>query len=205
MKTLPLNIILEKNKLATPNPWLIALEITFLDSTVERIVNNTEDVVYGGNTYTKFPFSLDVISQDTNSSIPTVVLKISNVMRAFQAYLEAQQGCVGAKVVIRVLNAGHLGEDFSELEMEFEVLESNADANWLTFTLGAPNPLRSDFPRELYIASHCNWVRNYKGAECKYGGPETTCDGTLDTCRTRGNAYNFGGFPGLGGGGIKLA
>lgn len=39
----------------------------------------------------------------------------------------------------------------------------------------------------------CRW-RIFKGIECKYVGPATTCDRTYDQCEVFGNQDNFGGF-----------
>lgn len=207
MKNLPLALILEKNKLSTPNPWLTTLDVTFPApaSTTLRLVDNTEDVPFGGNTYTRFPFKLDVVDSGANGEITTVRLMISNVTRVMQAYLEELGGAVGATVTLRWVNAAYLSENYSDLTLEFEVLEAVSDAQWCTFTLGAPNPLRADFPPYRYLAGHCNWVRKFKGAECGYSGPSETCQGTLDYCRQLGNSPRFGGFPGLAGGGVRLA
>ncbi len=205
MKNLPLNLILEKNKLATPNPWLTTLDVIFpAPASPLYLVNNTEDIVFGGRTYQRFPFTLDAMNQDANGEIPTLQLRISNVLRILQAYIEEQDGCVGATVLVRVINAAYLGENYAELEMTFDVLEAGSDANWVTFTLGAPNPLRANFPLFTYRAGYCNWVKNFKGAECTYAGAATSCDGTIDTCRNLGNSRRFGGSQGLAGGGVRL-
>lgn len=209
MKNLPIALILEKNKLATANPWLVTLDVTFPApyTTPIYLVANTEDIDFGGNTYTAFPFKLDVLDGDN----PTLKLMLSNVTRVLQAYLEELDGAVGATVLLRWINAAYLTEDYAELELEFEVLESIADAQWVTFTLGTDNLLRSNFPEYRYLAGHCNWVRNYKGVECAYDGALTTCLGTLDDCRLHINldgsinATRYGGFPGLSGGGVRFA
>jgi len=57
MKTLPENLIAEKNLMHSPDPWLILLEITLTDLTVFRLVKNTEDITYNGNTWTAFLLS----------------------------------------------------------------------------------------------------------------------------------------------------
>lgn len=39
----------------------------------------------------------------------------------------------------------------------------------------------------------CRW-RKFKGAQCRYDGPESWCDRSYARCRALGNTDNFGGF-----------
>ncbi len=41
---------------------------------------------------------------------------------------------------------------------------------------------------------YCCWRMNFKGEGCGYRGPETSCDGTLETCRHYGNSHRYGTF-----------
>lgn len=166
MKTLPANLILEKNKLATPSAWLILLKITVPDGTVLRFVNNTEDIVYQGNTYTAINFNIEPTKSSGTGQIPTVSLSISNVTRIIQAYLESLDGAVDSEVLITVVNSAYLAENYAELEMLFSVLATTANAQFVIFTLGAPNPLRKRFPPYQFIGNHCNW--KFLSAECAY-------------------------------------
>lgn len=207
MKNLPLALILEKNKLSSADPWLMTLDITLPApaSTVLRLVNNTEDVTFGGNVYTRFPFKIDVIGEGENGELPQVKLMLSNVTRVLQAYLEELEGAVDSTALVRWINVAHLNENYADLELTFEILETVSVGQWISCTLGMPNLLRSDFPYESYHAGHCRFVRNFKDVECGYAGPSATCAGTLDYCRQLNNSRRFGGFPGLSGGGVRLA
>jgi phage-related protein len=77
---------------------------------------------------------------------------------------------------------------------------TTADEKWVSFTLGAPSPFRVRFPRNRILKDYCRW--RFKSTECGYSGGETTCDKTLAQCRLRSNSARFGGFPGVGHGGI---
>lgn len=205
MKTLPAAVILEKNKIATGSAWLILLKITLPDSTVLRFVRNNEDIVFGGETYSAFPFEIEPIEEQLRGQIPSVSLKISNVTRLIQAYLETFDGGLGSTVLISVVNSEHLSEDYTELDLSFEVINVTTDAKWVIFTLGIPNPLNKRFPLHRYVANHCNWVSRFKGAECQYAGEVTACTGTLSNCRLLNNSEHFGGFIGLDKGGFRFA
>lgn len=204
MKDLPAKLILEKNRLATSSAWIILLEITLTDddSTVLRFARNTRDIVFGGDTYTAFPFEIEATKQTSKGEIPTITLQVSNVTRLIQPYLEDLDGGVGSVVKITVVNSDHLGEDYSELEMTFDVLATQSSNQWVTFTLGAPNPLRQRFPLDQFIALHCRW--RFKGVECGYSGAATSCNRTLNNCRTLSNSPRFGGFPAMGSGAIRV-
>ncbi|MCE5335650.1 MAG: DUF1833 family protein [Desulfobacteraceae bacterium] len=195
MKILPSIIVRGKNMLYTPFPWIALLEISLSESVQLYFCSNNEDVTFGGRVYTAFPFSLEAARQTSKGEIPTLPLKVCNVDRIIHSYLEQLDGAVGAEVVIRVVNSAHLAEDFSELDMTFSVLSTEADAEWVTFNLGAPSPLRQRFPRYRYIAMHCNW--EFKSVECAYAGAETTCDRTFKRCDALANTRRFGGYHGL--------
>lgn len=203
-KTLPAALILEKNKISTNSAWLLLAEITMLDSTVVRLARNSDDITFEGNTYTAFPFEVDTINID-KEKIPTITLKVSNVTRLLQTYLEAQEGLVGATVRLIVVNSTDYTADLSDLELSYNVTETSADATYIALTLGMPNPLNKRFPLYRYAANHCNWVGRFKGVECQYAGAETACNGTLTRCRELSNSVHFGGFIGLGKGGVRFA
>jgi phage-related protein len=204
MNTIPANLILEKNKIASGSAWLVLAEITFLDSTIVRLVRNTEDITFESNVYTAFPFEIDTMSFDKDV-IPSVVLKVSNITRLLQAYLESSGGGVGATVRLIVVNSVDYTADLSDLELTFKITAVSSDATWVSFTLGIPSPLNKRFPLYRYMANHCNWAGNFKGAECQYADVETICTGTLARCRELNNSIHFGGFIGLGKGGIRFA
>lgn len=202
-KNLPSNLIIEKNKIATPNAWLILLEITLTSGVKFYLVKNTEDITFQGQTYTAINFEIEPTKHTGQGEIPTVTLRVSNVSRILQAYLEDLTGGIGSTVKITVVNSAYLNENYSELEMTFDVIATQSDAQWVSFTLGAPNPLLNRFPLHRYIAEHCSW--QFKSRECNYSGSAVTCKRTFANCRELGNTHRFGGYLGLSGGGIRVA
>src|SRR3990167_4701686 len=208
MLTLSALSVLEKNKISSMGAWLLLATVTLPDATVIRIFRNNEDITYQGNVYTAIDFSLEAIEQDSKGKLPSVNLRVGNVGRVFQSYIEDQSGIVDSTVLLQVVNSALLAEDFSELDLVFEIQKTSADSKYVTFELGVPSPLNKRFPLYRYSGAICNWASRFKGADCKYIGAETVCDGRLTTCQTRvagDNSLNYGGFPGLGGGGIRFA
>lgn len=208
MKRLPSELIIEKNRLASIHPWLVLLDITLVDpvnpeqTSVFHLARNSENVIFNGTEYTAFPFDIEPTKYSSKGEIPSVNLKVSNITRVIQEDLERFNGGVGSTVKVIVVNVANLEANYADLEMEFDVTACSTDAQWVVFTLGAPNPLRQRFPLERHLPAHCPW--RFKGAECGYNGELATCHRTYEDCIERGMQANFGGFMGLRSGGIRV-
>ena len=146
MQTLPEVIVQEKNKLATPSAWFVLLDIVLGDALTLYLCSNTENVTFKGRVYEAFPFNLEPTKQTAKGEIPSVTLKVANVTQIIQGYLEDLDGAVGATVIVRVVNSAYLSEDYSELEMTFGVLGSEADAEWVSFHPRTSEPLEAPLP-----------------------------------------------------------
>jgi len=209
--TLSATAFIEKNRLASPNAWLVLVRVVMPDDTVFRVCANNENVTWpvtAGDIYTAFPFDLDEIGDSSKGEVPSVALKVSNVTRFLVPYLEDQDGLVDSVVTIYVVNSLNvtLGADRvvgvnnndPEIELEYDVINSSFDAQWVTFTLGATNPWNKRFPRNKVHKNICRYY-DFKGDKCQYVGAQTSCDRSLYTCRnTMDNSEHFGGFPGVG-------
>lgn len=210
MKDLPANLVTEKNKVYGSDPWITLLEITLTDSTVIRLCNNTADITYDSDVYTSFPFLIDPIISDAEGMIPALSLKVSNITRFLQPYLESLNGGLGSTVKFIIVNTGLLSEDYTELELTFTIMGCAATAKWVEWTLGMANPFNRRFPLWRYLAEHCPWtftggVAVGENVECGYTGAYTTCNHTLEDCVLRENTAYFGGYIGIMSGNVKLA
>ena len=200
------SLLLEKNKLHSTIPWLILLEVTIpsTPATTIYLVRNTDDIIFNSQTYTAFPFELEATKQVSKGEIPSLAVKFSNVGRSIQTYLEDYDGLVGQSITIRIVAQPTGSASYLEARSwTYDILGTTADAMWVTFTIGAPNPLSKRFPLHRYIANHCNW--KFKSVECAYSGEDTTCERTLAACQAKSNSGRFGGYPGMGSGDVRLA
>ena len=213
---------IEKNKLASPNVWLVLLKITMPDSTILRLAQNTELVIWpvtNGDTYVAFPFDLGDSGDSSKGEVPSVNLRVSNVTRILESYLEDQDGLVDSLVNIYVVNSLNIYTpskgwgthyDYPQVELEFKIITSSADRQWVNFTLGGPNVYDKRFPKNKVYKNICRYrgalgtENGFKGARCQYAGPSPVCDRSLITCRALGNSINFGGFPGVGTKGVYV-
>lgn len=165
MEILDSDLILEKNKLAGNQPWLLLLDVELTDSNTIYLVRNTEDIVFDGRTYQAFPFEVDERNQVTQGEIPTLGIRISNVNRLIQSYLDDYDGLVDNDITLRIVS--RVGETWVEaIDFAYKILSCVSDAMWVNFTLGAPNPLNRRFPLHKYISNHCNW--QFGSSECNY-------------------------------------
>ncbi|MCL4492339.1 MAG: hypothetical protein M1510_10665 [Nitrospirae bacterium] len=207
MLNLPPVLIIETLKISSIHPWLFLLDIVLPNGTPIYLVHNTEDIVFQGRTYQKFSFQIELPSTKAKGAIPNWTLRIGNALGALEYYLDQFKGMNGSQVTIRIVNAGYLSKDHSELETELIVLASDSGAEWVTFTLGGPNYLLQNWLYR-YLADSCPWKSRFKRSdniECGYTGPATTCDGTLTTCRSYGMSRRYGGSPGLANNSERIA
>ena len=198
--------IVEKNSLDTDNAWLILLEITIQNTTsgplVLRLVRNTDSINWNNQTWTAFPFELDPPKQNSNGEMPNFTVRVSNVTRTVEGYLEQAGGGVGAQVRIMVVLSKHLEITTPELDEEFSVQSVNYDENWVSFVLtGAVNLFRR-VPLRRYLKNFCPF--QYKGLECRSTSRLSTCDKSYEACKARGNLQRFGGEPGIPQGGLYV-
>lgn len=181
----------EKNKLSTDSCFLILLEIR-LQNTVYICYNN-EDVTWKGQLYQAFPFEIGAVAEDDTSD-PHVSLKVSNVARGMQWYVEDSGGGVGTEVILRVVNSLNMDGD-ADLEEYFVVTACKIDEQWIEFTLGNGYSAKTRRPLDRYMKNNCPF--KYKGIRCGYNGNQDSCMHTLADCRAHGNSKRFGGYPGI--------
>ncbi len=205
-KSLRIASVIEKNKLSSDQPWLVALEIDVrnpvtgaIDDTI-RIVRNDESVQIDGQTFQPMPF--DITMEDNHEGLPSVSVVINDQTKIVQSYMQGYAGGVGFPVTFYVVTGGDINTLSSEAELTeyFEVVSGNSDSGTYTIAweLGVENPLSIKFPRRTMYTDQCSF--RYKSGECGYDGTLPTCDRTLsgvNGCKVHANEENFGGFPGL--------
>lgn len=189
-----------KNSLFDSGSWLVLLTLTNKDETITiRICSNTEDVLFGSNTFTSFPFQLEEVTESNKGELPTVNLVLSNVERIVQAYIE-QDADLGSgwTVHIDIVHNTAIDSGVSEISYDFVTMNATADVNYVTFSCGIRNPLRQQFPRLKMLPNSCQ--NTFKKGGCTYSGNDETCMKTLSDCRAK--FYGQSKIPYLGFAGI---
>lgn len=202
MLTLSTAAKLLKNELHSDGAWLLLLEVQVKGLETIRVCRNTDDIEWNGFTWIAFPFDLGEVSEDSKGTLPKVELKVSNVTRTLQYYIEQANGGVQSTVILRVVHSKHLDLTSPELEEMFSVTGVSVNAQWVTFSLGMNYPSGARRPLRRYLKNFCPF--KYKGIECGSTASYATCDKTLVQCRERNNAVRFGGEPGIPSGGMYI-
>jgi len=180
--------------------WLWLCEIAVPGQNIVRMARNTEDISHVGNKYKQFNLQIGEQMFSGDGSIPRVTLRIfQDVNRTIQNIVDATEGALGAEVKLIKVCEKFLDTSVAALEADYENLASGSDSEWVTFTLGIPNPLTQRFPLRTYSSSICPWASPslFKGPECQYTGGDTWCKGTYGDCYTKTNQIHFGGELGL--------
>lgn len=145
------------------------------------------------------PLLLSGLQESVKGALSTAQLRIGNAARPLSALLNAHDGLLDATVTLSIVHSAHLSALAPDLSDTFSLLDATADAEWLTFTLGAHSLLTRRFPRDRYVSTMCRHL--YRGSLCQFSGTEpsgqTTCDHTLTACIARLNTIFYGGSPGV--------
>ena len=193
--------VIEKNKIAGDFAFVALLEVQIRDpqngSLIEtlRYARNEEEITYEGESWQ--PANFDLSFGQSAKDAPRVRLSVRDYTGAIMSRIEAENGGLGFELRVLIVNAGDLSQP-TEIDETFFVLGVTSKNFTVEFTLGARNPLNARFPRRLQMRDRCAW--RYKGDECGYSGPLTSCDYSLNGpngCRAHANETRFGGFPGL--------
>jgi phage-related protein len=176
-----------------------ANEIVITATYVAETLTASSRVAYN---WIAFPFDLDDISDKSKNEVPRIVLKVGNASRAIMYYMEIAGGGEGSTVEINVIHTKHLDLTTPEYRVTMQCMQSSADDKWAYFTLGMPSPFSVRFPRNRILKDFCRW--RFKGTECGYSGAATECNKGLAACRALSNSARFGGFPGVGFGGVYV-
>ena len=188
---------------ASPYIWLYEFEIPKDPPTRLRLAKHPTPVEWGTDssgatlTYSPFPVSHREIKEDSEGSIPTVVIQASNVTLEVQRFL-ADYDLVGQEARVMLVRWEDAPNGTPLVDYSFEVLSLEASPLAVTARCGRYNLNRQPFPLGRFRRNFCRW--RYKSAECGYGGGLASCSKLLDGdngCEAHDNEERFGGFPGL--------
>ena len=183
MLDIPEELIVQKNLLSYgPVIELLEIEMTELTTTL-YLTSNNEDVVWGGHTWTKFPFRAGDQQDTSEGELSSFDIQVSNVLGIIEGYLDRTENDLsGDKVTYRLVHADYL-DKAAFITSVWEILGVKCDSEWVTFSLGGPNIFSKRFPLNIYKYNLCRW-RKFKGTECAYTGVGSSCDRTFSQCIT---------------------
>lgn len=155
----------------------------------------SEDIVFDSITYSKFPISHDEIGENSQGQTPSIKVRISNISRLIQYYLELYDWR-GKKVLVRLVWLDKIAIDECKLDFIFYIDSYSANEKVAEFNLMPKvDALQITLPRRTYSRNYCQW--RFKSDECGYAGAETECNKTKQRCKVLDNYVRYGGFPAI--------
>ncbi len=195
MRTVTSTFTAEKNKPSNQPIKLYTLENYDGLGTNLRFAAYDTDITYGGLLYTRNAIKYDIITENNQGAIDTVRVSVANVSRMIQSYLE-QYDLRGRKVTIKTVWANQLADATAFIEDTFYIDSYVANEQAAVFILTSKfDVLSIELPLRRFSRNHCGW--RFKGTECGYVGPETSCNKTTQRCKELANYKRFGGFPSI--------
>lgn len=175
--------------------WLV--EIAF--AVPQRLTDCDQPIVFGGNSYTPAPLTIEGVRNDpsdTASVSGAIVLGAANdYWPTLLSALAADERHPAVTITQAWLDPTTLSPTpsatWGRLAGRIESAEWSPTEARLTVGLVA-DPAISRLPFREY-GEKCSY-RKFKGAQCGYAGPETTCDRTFQRCTALANQARFGGF-----------
>ena len=184
----------QKNK--EENQPIVLYEINHTGSSWLYFAEYDEDVTFDGQVYTAFPIKHEFISENVQGEIDVLRIRVANVSREIQAYIELHDGFRGKSIKIKIVWADELGDAVAFVQDEFFIDKVVSDENVTEFTLSSKfDVLDVELPLRKYSRHFCSWA--FKSTECGYSGAEAACDHTLTRCRELENETRYGAFPSI--------
>ncbi|NOX15956.1 MAG: hypothetical protein GXP61_08030 [Epsilonproteobacteria bacterium] len=189
-----------KNALFDSGEWLVLLTFTNKNASVMiRVINNPEDVVFGGETFKAFPFQIDTITESNKGELPKINITLSNVDRIVQAYVEQDPDLgSGWNVHVDIVHNTALANAIAEIQYDFITMGATANESSVVFSCSMQNPLRYQFPRIRMLPNSCQ--HRFRHGGCDYKGADTSCTKTIQACRQKfygASTIPFLAFPGI--------
>lgn len=182
------------------------------------------DIVWAGQTYTRFPIEATGFERRGNGALPRPKLTVANVTGLMGAVADSLLGArlTRTRTFVKYLDAANFAGGNPQadpnqwIDREVWFVDRKATENKLLveFELAAAFDLAGVMlPRRQVVANCCAW--RYRSAECGYtGGPVADindqptshpaldqCGKRLASCKLRFGSHNplpFGGFPATG-------
>lgn len=199
MRDLDADFISEKNKSANRPIFLYTLyEYDGVNNLymTSHDANVTYPATGSPQVYTRFPIKHEHVTENSDGQIDTVKIRVGNVNRVFQSYLETYD-LRGKKAEITMVFADKLNDAAANMIETFYIDSYTAGDEVIEFTLSSQFDIQDvQIPQRKFLRHVCQW--KFKSAECGYSGGETTCNKTKFDCKTvKNNFLRFGGFPSI--------
>ncbi len=178
--------------------------------------NSTGGLTTTATVYVGLPIKTGTVKSDVSGEVTAVEVSIPNTDRVIESVIQNNDYLRGREVYFILTFAKYLpsGSTYKYIGSEpdknavlvekFYVDGVSSNEQVVTFTCKPKFSLKNMIIPRRTFTRQCSWalMGRYRGIECDPDGNidgETypTCDGTLKSCRERGNESRFGGFPSI--------
>ena len=144
-RTLPTTIVEAMNAASTDEAFLVLLTLSHSTFSTQRVVNNTQDIVSNGETFSRFPFAM-VAPPDTDEFQPRIQVTALDVVGELVTDMRSISGSrERASCTITVIAASDPDTALAEWS-EFEVVGVDYNAEGLRFELVVESFLSEPYP-----------------------------------------------------------
>jgi hypothetical protein len=154
-----LNLLLRRNRPADGDfgreCWLMGFYEPGGSTPVLAVTNHPGDVTYDGVTYTSYSCSTKPPQVDSESGLPSAELTVSNVLRAIQPSLAANDWYRGFTAEFIPYNDMQPAADYSSDVKQMLVISHKTDLQDVIFTLSVPPELLDEVPEDSYGGYTC--------------------------------------------------
>ncbi|HOE64484.1 MAG TPA: hypothetical protein PK650_12105 [Candidatus Sumerlaeota bacterium] len=202
----------EKNKITNAPIWLYRVGVDSANPATDLFLcEGMESVAYFKDKmtpqiYTPFPIKHDILQENSQGNIDSIKLRIANVSRDVQVYLESKEGLRDCKITIRLVFSDLLYDPDAHVEYIYYVDSCVANEQAAEFTLHSGlDLLRVSVPKRKFLRDRCQHI--YKGVGCwlANGSMPTgfdandpdECNKTIEDCERHKNNTRYGAFKGV--------
>lgn len=212
MRTIPQSLHDEKNKL-NQSELITLVELQLNGAQTLFLAMADEDITYDGTLYEKWRLALGEMSENIDGSIDTIDFSVGNVSREMQAYVEANDGLRGNKLVIKQVYRALLSDNTAFVSETYYVAETRCLPPMITFSCTSKfDQAGIRLPLSRVSRSHCDWEyddvdtcdwTNQSGSLDTANYPDadsSTCDKGLNTpngCKAHQNSNRPRMFQGI--------
>ena len=207
----PINATFRDEKNKKENAPIMLYEIEVTPSNILYLAEYDQDVIYGGETYLKFPLTHEMVSMNIMGEIDAIKLKTSNVSREIGALLIANDGLRGKRVTLKLVFADQLSDASANITDTFYIDGSSINEGAAEFLLTSKLDIYDvELPGRMFERNYCQWTFKQEGCWLWSGSdwvaPSGFANGGVDCDKTRAgtvgckyhvNGRRFGGFPAI--------
>lgn len=144
--------------------WLVDITLLGASAPILSVTNNPGDLTLDAVTYTAYNMAFEP-PESAENGLPAGSLRISNVLRAIQPSLRANDYYRGARCDVIAFNTAAPAADYSDQIKRMQIACHKTDEQDVVFTLSVPQELVDPVPEDFYGPYNCR----HRFGKCRCG------------------------------------